>query len=65
MAAGAIAPRRLELQYDVPSAVHTQALVEDRRAGNSTLNRRCREIRRTALGRLLRFTAPMKTAKEG
>jgi hypothetical protein len=34
MVAAAVAPRRLELQYDVPSAVHTEPFVGDRWAGD-------------------------------
>ena len=32
--AGAIAPRRLELQHDLPGAVHTEPLIGNRRAGD-------------------------------
>ena len=34
MVAGAIAPGCLELQYHLPGAVHTQALIGNRRAGD-------------------------------
>jgi hypothetical protein len=34
MVAGAIVPRRLELQDDVPGAIHTEPLVGNRRAGD-------------------------------
>ena len=34
MVAGAIAPRRLELRHHLPGAVHTQALIGNRGAGD-------------------------------